>query len=76
MPKPRARRRTVRHQVVLVRDGESVLLERRPVDGGNPEWRIADRKLHFEWQRVEPLRPLDASWTMGQPGRADPVYAE
>jgi len=37
-------------------------------------WRIADRELRFEWQRVEPLATLDASWTHGRHDTQDPVY--
>ena len=39
-------------------------------------WRIAERELRFEWQRVEPLSELDASWTLGRHDTEDPVYAE
>jgi hypothetical protein len=37
-------------------------------------WRIADRELRFEWQRVEPLSTLDSSWTLGRSDRQDIVY--
>ena len=39
------------------------------------EWRIADRELRFEWQRLDPLRALDPGWTLGRHDPGDPVYA-
>ena len=35
-------------------------------------WRIADRQLRFEWQRVDALSQLDPSWTPGARGETDP----
>ena len=38
------------------------------------EWRIAERELRFEWQRLDPLRALDPNWTLGRHDPSDPVY--
>ena len=37
------------------------------------EWRIARRELRWEWIRTDSLGPLDADWTLGLAGDADPV---
>ena len=39
------------------------------------EWRIANRQLVFEWQRLDRLSPLDETWTPGRHDPSDPVYA-
>ena len=39
------------------------------------EWRIANRQLVFEWQRLDRRSPLDETWTPGRHDPSDPVYA-
>ena len=60
------------------RDVDDLIIGIRYVDRferRHGEWRIARRELRFEWQRLEALDPLDASWTLGCQGPEDPVYA-
>ncbi len=38
------------------------------------QWRIARRQLRWEWLRIDPLAPLDPSWTPGRSDGQDPVF--
>lgn len=52
--------------------------ERRPVDGGDPEWRIAERIVTSEWLRGDPPDgwwPIPEGFLAGQRDRSDIVYA-
>jgi hypothetical protein len=50
---------------------------RRPVDGGRPEWRIANRVAVTEWARVEREAdrwPIPLGMVTGARDGSDPVY--